>query len=68
MAYGQSLKKGGTLAKKVETDRKLFYKIINDTNDRVDKHSIDLSKTEENAMSSDKLFYEMIKGNNKKVN
>ena len=68
MVYGQSLKKGGTLAKKVEADRKLFYKIINDTNDRVDKHSIDLSKTEENAMSSDKLFYEMIKGNNKKVN
>ena len=68
MSYGQSLKRGGKISKearKIEADKKLFYKIVHDINKPIDKDAPDLSKSEETPLTSDKLFYDMIKKINK---
>lgn len=68
MAYGQpySAKKGAKL-KKLEANRKLFYKIINETNKMLGDDSIDLNKSEKDILSSDKLFYKTILKGNKEI-
>lgn len=73
LAYGKSFnsvnsaKKGGNIIKKIESDRKLFYKAIDGVNNLVNKNSIDLSKSEKEALSSDKLFYMTVLKNNKNI-